>query len=83
MGLCIGDAALLPAPVGQGVHDVANVPVLVPLLLQQLDPHVRHGHRQTVVEPATTLRRGTAQGGHPGHVLGDSDLRIEIHHDQA
>ena len=74
MRLGVSDAVLLPTPVGQRVHDVAHVPVLVPLLLQQFDPHVGHGHGEAVVEPAASLRCGAAECRHARHVFRDSDL---------
>ena len=50
--------------VGKGVDNVANVPFAIRLLLEKFDPHVRDGHRKTIVESDTTLRDRSAQSGH-------------------
>ena len=55
VGLSVGHAGLLVAPVGQRVHDVAHLPLVVRLLAQQLDPLVRDGHLQPVVEADASL----------------------------
>jgi len=41
--------------VGQSPPDGLHVPVFIPGLLQQLDPHVRNGHSHAVVEPDSTF----------------------------
>ena len=61
MGLGVGDAGLFVAAVGERVHDVAHLPLVVRLLLQQLDPLVRNGHLQPVVKPDAALRHWPAQ----------------------
>ena len=52
VALRVCDAVLLPPPVGEGVDEGADVPVLVLLLLQVLDPQIRDSHREAVVETA-------------------------------
>jgi len=43
------------SPVGESKDDVANIPLIVRLLLEQLDPHVRDSHRQAVVKTNTSI----------------------------
>lgn len=69
VALGVSDGAFHPPSVGERVHDVAHLPVLVALLLQQLDPHVRDGHAQPVVEPGAALRHRPAGRWHAGYVL--------------
>ncbi|KAI3492991.1 hypothetical protein L1887_42366 [Cichorium endivia] len=71
--LGIGDRLFQMTSVGEREADVAKVPVLVRLFLEQLDPHVWHGHREAVVEANTALRDGSAQRRHARDVLGDGD----------
>lgn len=70
----------LPMPaVGQGMADIAQVPLLVLLFLEDLDPHVRDSHGEPVVEAHTSQRQRQAKGGHARNILGDSDaLRIKF-----
>ncbi len=55
MGLCIAHAGLGIPPVGECVYDVAHVPVLVPVLAQDLNPLVCNGHLQPVVKAHAPL----------------------------
>ena len=55
VGLCIAYTWLGISPVGESVHNVAHVPVLVPVLAQDLNPLVGNGHLKAVVEPNTPL----------------------------
>jgi hypothetical protein len=72
----VGDALLAVPSVDEGVDDVAHVPVVVALgLLEELDPHVGNGHRQSVVEPDAARGNVSAEGRHAGDVLGDGDGR--------
>lgn len=50
MGFGIGHTSLLVTSVGESVDDVAHVPSVIGALFQQLDPHVRDGHGQSLVE---------------------------------
>lgn len=61
MGFGVCDACLRVAAVGQRVHDVAHLPLVVCLLLQQLNPLVRNRHLQPVVEPDASLCNWPAQ----------------------
>ncbi len=67
--LSVRDGLLHPTPVDQGVDDVANVPLFVAALFEYLDPLVRYGHAQTVVETDASLFDWPAHTRHPGHVL--------------
>mmetsp|Transcript_10489 Transcript_10489/g.27988 ORF Transcript_10489/g.27988 Transcript_10489/m.27988 type:complete len:478 (-) Transcript_10489:99-1532(-) len=69
--LAVRDDLLLVAPIRERVDDVPHVPGLVRALLQQLDPHVRDGHGQTVVEAEAAVLHGPAQRGHAADVLAD------------
>lgn len=59
--------------IGQSVNDVSHLPFTVFLLLDHLDPHVRDGHRETVVKSYTALVDRPAERWHAGHVLGNTD----------
>ena len=69
VALHVGDVGLLPSAVLERVHDVAEVPVLVLGLLEQLDPLVGQSHGQTVVEARAALLHRTTQCRHARHVL--------------
>lgn len=55
MALCITYTGFSIASIGEGVHNVAHVPVMVAQLLQDVYPLVRDGHLQAVVKPYATL----------------------------
>mmetsp|Transcript_53980 Transcript_53980/g.110172 ORF Transcript_53980/g.110172 Transcript_53980/m.110172 type:complete len:679 (+) Transcript_53980:411-2447(+) len=71
--LAVAHHLLLVAAVGEGVDDVAHVPLVVRAFLEQLDPHVGCCHRKPVVEAEASLVDGAAERGHARHVLGDRD----------
>ena len=58
----------LVSAVGEGKHNIADVPLIVRLFLEQLDPHVWDGHRETVVKSNSTLRDRSAQRWHTRHI---------------
>ena len=60
MGLCVAHTGLGIPPVGERVNDVAHVPVLIPVLAQDLDPLVCNGHLQPVVKAHAALCYGPA-----------------------
>mmetsp|Transcript_7040 Transcript_7040/g.15466 ORF Transcript_7040/g.15466 Transcript_7040/m.15466 type:complete len:492 (-) Transcript_7040:1049-2524(-) len=67
--LGVADGPLRVTPVAQCGHQVPHAPVLVPHVLEQLDPAVRDGHSQPVVKAHTSLRHRAAQRWHPAHIL--------------
>ena len=72
--LGVRDALLAPAAVLQAVHQVEHVPVVVVAPLgEHLDPLVRDGHLQAVVEADAALGDGARERGHAGDVLRDGD----------
>mmetsp|Transcript_9850 Transcript_9850/g.28314 ORF Transcript_9850/g.28314 Transcript_9850/m.28314 type:complete len:381 (+) Transcript_9850:270-1412(+) len=71
--LAVAHHLLLVPAVGEGVGDVAHLPLVIRLLLEQLDPHVGRRHGQAVVEPEPALGHGAAQSGHARHVLRDGN----------
>mmetsp|Transcript_56235 Transcript_56235/g.133544 ORF Transcript_56235/g.133544 Transcript_56235/m.133544 type:complete len:275 (+) Transcript_56235:703-1527(+) len=71
--LAVADHLLLVPAVGEGVDDVAHLPLVVRHLLEKLDPHVGGSHRETVVEAKPALRNRAAEGRHAGDVLRDRD----------
>ena len=73
VALAVRDSLLAMPSVSECPADAADVPVLILDLLQDLDPHVRNGHSEPVVEAHTTKGKGQAQSGHAGHVLSDGD----------
>lgn len=79
MTLAVSDTFLSVSPVRQRKADVGQVPILVFLFLQDLDPHVGDGHGQTIIESHTSQGQGHAQSWHARHVLGNSDaLGVEL-----
>ena len=71
--LGISDGLLAVAAVGQCPADVGDIPILILLLLQELDPHVGDSHRQTVIKPDTTERKWEAECRHARHILCNCD----------
>lgn len=69
----IGHRILAPPAIGQCVHNVAHVPVIVAGLLEQLDPFVRYGHAEPVIEADATFVDRTTEGRHARHILGYCD----------
>ena len=55
MRLCVAHAGLGIPPVGESVDDVAHVPLLIPVLAQDVNPLVCNGHLQPVVKAHATL----------------------------
>lgn len=80
MALSIGDGALHPAAVGERVHDVRHIPVVVLLFLQEFDPHVRYSHAEAVVEPGTPFAHRTTRRRHTAHVLRAKVIQIFTAH---
>ena len=84
VGLGVPDALLRVPTVAQRGDDIVHAPVLVPQVslpgrLEQPDPDVRDGHRETSVEADAALAHGAAQRGHPRHVLRNHlDARIRL-----
>lgn len=79
MTLAISDTFLSVSPIRQRKADVGQVPILIFLFLQDLDPHVRDSHGQTIIEPHASQGQGHAQSWHARHVLGNSDaLGVEL-----
>lgn len=73
MTLAVSDAFLSVSPVCQREADVGQVPILVFLFLQDLDPHVRDGHGQTIIKSHASQGQRHAQSWHTRHILGNSD----------
>ena len=70
VALGIGDGGLAPPPVGEHTPQLAKIPILVALVLEQLDPVIGHAHRKPMGETHPTLGDRPAQPRHAGHVLG-------------
>ena len=73
MALGVRYALLAPAAIRKSVHDVAQIPFVVTLVLEQLDPHVGHGHGEAVVEADAALRNWDAEERHARHVFSNGD----------
>lgn len=73
MTLCVCDRLLAVAPVCKNPANVGHVPLLVRLLLEDLDPHVRDSHSKPVVEADATKREWEAKSGHARYIFRDSD----------
>ena len=61
----IADALLAGALILQLLVNRTQVPVFVGSLFKQLDPEVRHTHRQPVIEAEAPFSDGTGQPRHP------------------
>lgn len=72
----VGDRLLHPTPVSQREDDVAHVPILIPVLLQQLNPLVGDCHGQAVVEAQATFADWPAQTRHTGYILGKRETSL-------
>ena len=73
VGLHIADDLLLGSAARQLRPEHPHIPVVVPDLLQELDPHIRLAHGQAVVKAHTAVFNGQAQPRQGGGVLGDGD----------
>mmetsp|Transcript_17773 Transcript_17773/g.41029 ORF Transcript_17773/g.41029 Transcript_17773/m.41029 type:complete len:473 (-) Transcript_17773:1167-2585(-) len=73
VALAVANNLLLVPPVGERVHNVPHLPLVIGELLEQLDPHVRRSHRKAVVEAKPSLGHGAREGGHPGDILSNRD----------
>mmetsp|Transcript_86476 Transcript_86476/g.171679 ORF Transcript_86476/g.171679 Transcript_86476/m.171679 type:complete len:290 (-) Transcript_86476:962-1831(-) len=65
----------LPPPVLERECDVAEIPVMIWRLLEQLDPHVRNCHRQAVVEAKAAIRYRAAESWHARNIFRDCHSR--------
>ncbi len=59
--------------VGDDSPEFVEIPVLVALVLEELDPMVGDAHGQAVGETDSAFGIRPAEAGHAGHVLGDDD----------
>lgn len=64
MTLAVGNGLLAMASVGQSEADVAQVPVLVLLLFENLDPHIWDGHGKPVIESYASQGQWHAESRH-------------------
>ena len=79
MTLSISDALFAVPPVRQCMYDVPYIPLIISLVLQELDPHIGDRHGQAVVEAHTTVLGWHAEKGHTRHVLRNcDDVRIQL-----
>lgn len=76
--LTVRDCLFTVSAVRQCKADVADIPLLVLELFQDLDPHIWNCHSQTVIEANSTKLRRDTQGRHSGHIFGDGyALRVQ------
>ena len=73
VALAVGNRLLTVPSVCERPANATNIPVFVLGLFEDLDPHIRNGHGQPVIEADTTEREGETQSRHAGHILGDGD----------
>lgn len=59
--------------VREGKADVANIPVLVLLLLENLDPHIWNCHGKTIVKANTTKGKRKTESRHARDIFSNSD----------
>mmetsp|Transcript_12211 Transcript_12211/g.30652 ORF Transcript_12211/g.30652 Transcript_12211/m.30652 type:complete len:228 (-) Transcript_12211:1566-2249(-) len=71
--LAVANHLLLVPPVGERVHNVPHLPLVIGEFLKELDPHVRRRHSKAVVKPKPSLSYWARQSGHAGNVLRDRD----------
>lgn len=73
----IGDAWLLVSSVGQLEGDFSDLPVLILMFLQQLDPHIRNSHCHSEPKPYATFFNWPAKPWEAGDIFCDkNDLRV-------
>ena len=75
VALSVGDSSLRRTVIAQFVPHILGIPRFVGLLFDQLDPVVRHIHRQTVVKAVAFGGLAFAQSGQSAHFLGNSRRR--------
>src|SRR5436190_1079390 len=73
VALSIRNCFLAVSAIRQRKGDVTHIPLLILLLLQKLDVHIRNSHSQTIVKANATERKRQTEGWHPRHVLSDGD----------
>ena len=79
VALGVADVLLAVPAIQQRVEELGQVPLLVALLLEELDPVVRHAHRQAVVESDAAFGDRPGHADHSRDVFGDGDrLRIQL-----
>ena len=78
VALGVRDAGLFVSSVGQLESNVANFPILVFLLFQQLDPHVGDCHGQSEPEADSSFLDGPAKSGEAWDIFSDEyDLWVD------
>ncbi len=60
-------------PVGHGLEHFVDVPVVVALVFQQLDPEIRQAHSKPVIEAKSAILNRIAKTRHSAYLLGDTD----------
>ena len=71
VGFAVADVLFLGAAGGQLVPHLEHIPLIVGIVLEQLDPEVRNAHGQAVVEADAAAADGDAHAGHAAHLLAD------------
>lgn len=69
MALRIADTMLTIAIICQFKGNVRNIPILVPRLLEQFDPHVWNRHRQPEAEPYASFFDRSAKAREARHIF--------------
>ena len=79
MALGIRDGLLVLTAVGHLPEHAGGLPVLVGLLLDELDPVVGHVHCHAIVEAVAAVLDGGCQAGHARYLLGNGDgILVEL-----
>lgn len=53
----------------QGVADICKIPLFILELFENLDPHIRNGHGQSVIKADTTQGERNTQSWHSGYIF--------------
>jgi len=69
----VSNALLAMSPIRQCVDNITNVPLIVLFMLEKLYPHIRDGHRQSVIKSNACHFDGLAKKWHSGYIFRDRD----------
>ena len=73
MAFCIRNSLFILTAVGHFPENAGRLPVLIFLLLDGLDPVIRHIHSQTVIEAIAAIFKLGSQAGHAADVFSYGD----------
>jgi hypothetical protein len=79
--LRVCDALFAVTPVGERVYNIAHVPFVIRLVLQEFDPHIGDCHRKAIIKANATFGDRNAEKWHARDILRDGDaIRVQSMH---